>query len=229
VAEIVPVADLAPHSFFAMLSPKDRALIADLGIERSFPPGSILMFEREPGERVMILLEGRVKVSMLSADGHQTVLSIRDPGEVLGELSCIDRDVRLATVTALDPVRALVIPAQALRRLLESRPRMTLVLLEEIATRFRDTTRMSVQLATSDTLGRLAARLMELAERYGEPVEEGVEFDSPLSQEDLAAWAGASRAGIAHALQELRRLGWIRTDRRIVLVRDMDALRARAG
>lgn len=229
MAEIVPVADLAPHSFFAMLSPKDRALIADLGIERSFPPGSILMFEREPGERVMILLEGRVKVSMLSADGHQTVLSIRDPGEVLGELSCIDRDVRLATVTALDPVRALVIPAQALRRLLESRPRMTLVLLEEIATRFRDTTRMSVQLATSDTLGRLAARLMELAERYGEPVEEGVEFDSPLSQEDLAAWAGASRAGIAHALQELRRLGWIRTDRRIVLVRDMDALRARAG
>jgi CRP-like cAMP-binding protein len=229
VAEIVAVADLAPHSFFAMLSPKDRALIADLGIERSFPPGSILMFEREPGERVMILLEGRVKVSMLSADGHQTVLSIRDPGEVLGELSCIDRDVRLATVTALDPVRALVIPAQALRRLLESRPRMTLVLLEEIATRFRDTTRMSVQLATSDTLGRLAARLMELAERYGEPVEEGVEFDSPLSQEDLAAWAGASRAGIAHALQELRRLGWIRTDRRIVLVRDMDALRARAG
>jgi len=78
-------------------------------------------------------------------------------------------------------------------------------------------------------MGRLAARILELAERHGEPSAEGVSLTSPLSQEDLAAWTGASRAGVADALRAMRELGWLQTVRRTMVVRDIDALRARAA
>jgi biotin operon repressor len=51
---------------------------------------------------------------------------------------------------------------------------------------------------------------------------------SPLSQEDLTAWTGASRAGVAGALRSLRDLGWIETERKKLLIRDVEALRSRA-
>jgi CRP-like cAMP-binding protein len=102
-------------------------------------------------------------------------------------------------------------------------------LLEVVTQRFRETTVKRAQFATSDTIGRLAARLVELAERYGEASGAGIEFISPLSLEELAAWTGASRAGAAAGMHTLRELGWIQTQRRRIVVRDLEALRDRAG
>jgi CRP-like cAMP-binding protein len=88
---------------------------------------------------------------------------------------------------------------------------------------------MRSQFAALDTVGRLAARIVELADRYGERTKDGVTVATPLSQEELAAWIGTSRAGVAHALHALRELGWVQMERRGVLVRDLQALRTRAA
>jgi len=187
------------------------------------------MFPQEPDARVMLLLSGRVKVTRVDRDGREVLLSIRDPGDVLGELALIDGEPRLATVTALDPVEALVMPSGAFRQHLETTPRIATVLLEIVVRRFRETTVKRSQYGASDTLGRLAARLVELIDRYGEAADGAYRVDSPLTQDDLAAWTGASRAGVAQALHSLRELGWIETDRRKLVVRDLDALRARSA
>jgi CRP/FNR family transcriptional regulator, cyclic AMP receptor protein len=186
------------------------------------------MFQDERDDRVMVLLAGRVKVARIDHEGREVMLSIRDPGDILGELAFIDGHPRLATVTALEPVEAFVAPAQTFRRHLEVTPRVAVVLLEIVARRFRETSIKRSQFGASDTMGRLAARILELAERYGEPSKGGVAVTLPLSQEDLAAWTGASRAGVAVALRAMRELGWVHTERRNLLVRDPEALRARA-
>jgi CRP-like cAMP-binding protein len=102
-------------------------------------------------------------------------------------------------------------------------------LLEVVARRFRDTTIKRSQFAASDTLGRVAARIVELSARYGSPSEGGIEIALALSQDELAAWSGGSRAGVAKALQTLRELGWIETHRRRIVVREPEALRRRAA
>lgn len=221
--------EAAPGTFMALLDQPEREALDGLGVSRSFPRGALLMFQQEPGERVMILLGGRVKVAQVDAEGRELLLSIRDAGDVLGELAFIDHQPRLASVTALEPVTALVIPASAFRAHLERTPRVAVALLEVIARRFRETTIKRSQFAASDTLGRLAARIVELAERYGQPTDAGVLITVPLSHEEMAAWTGASRAGVAHAFQMLRELGWIQTNRRKLVVRDLQALRARAA
>lgn len=229
VTPAAPTTGLVQGTFFALLSEAERGALHDLGTRRSFPRRAALMFQNERDERVMLLLAGRVKVERLDQGGHELLLSIRGPGDVLGELAFIDGGPRIATVTALEPVEAVVTTAQMFRRHLETTPRVAVALLEVVTRRLRDTTLMGSQLAALDTMGRLAARIVELADRYGEQTKEGVAVTLPLSREELAAWTGASRAGVAQALQALRELGWVKTDRRRMLVRDVDALRARAS
>lgn len=212
----------------ALLETMEWARLQELGRAVTFPSGSVLMYEHEPSDRVMVLLSGRVKTTVVDRGGRETLLSIRDPGDVLGELASIDGQPRSATVTALGPVHALLISAAAFRAHLETTPRVAVTLLEVIARRFRESTLMRSQQTASDTIGRLAACLAELTDRYGEATGAGVVITLPLSQEDLGAWVGASRAGVAGALKTLRELGWIETQRRQILVRDLDALRNRA-
>jgi CRP-like cAMP-binding protein len=71
--------------------------------------------------------------------------------------------------------------------------------------------------------------LVDLADRYGETTDDGVVIGLPLSQDELGAWIGASRAGLAGALKTLRELGWIETQRRRIVVRDAEALRRRGA
>lgn len=217
------------QGFLGLLDPGERDGVLTLGVLRAFPRGSLLMFEKEPGERVMILTSGRAKVSRLDEKGRELLLSIRDPGDVLGELAFLDDQPRIASVHALEPAEAVVIPSQAFRAHLERTPRIAVALLSVVASRFRDATVMRAQFAASDTLGRMAARILELAERYGDGGDAEITIDSPLSQEELAAWAGASRAGAAQALQTMRDLAWIETNRRRITIRNVEALRQRGA
>ena len=218
----------APGTFMAQLSESERQALLELGVRRRFPHGTVLMYQLEPDERVMFILAGRVKIGRVDGRGRELLLTISDPGDMLGELAFVDRGPRVATVTALEPVEALVTPSQALRSHLESTPRIAVALLEVVAHRYRETTVKLAQFPSLDTMGRLAARVVELADRYGRETNAGIEVILPISQDELAAWTGASRASVAHALQSLRELGWIRTERRKLTVIDLESLRARA-
>jgi CRP-like cAMP-binding protein len=194
----------------------------------TFPRGSVLMYEHEPGERVMVLLDGRVKVTRIGVDGQEIVVTILGPGEIVGELPCLDKRAQLASVAALEPVRALVADAGCFRHYVESTPGAALALLEVLSQRLRDQVLKRAEFPSSDTVGRLAARLVELAERYGTTSERGIVIGLPLSQEELGGWVGACHAGLAKALHVLRELGWIETERRRIIVRDLDGLRGRS-
>jgi CRP/FNR family cyclic AMP-dependent transcriptional regulator len=219
----------ATGGLFALLPAEEREALERCGRSVRFPRGARLLQEGEQGDRVIVLRKGRAKVSCVGGDGKEVVLDFRGPGELVGDLSAIDRGPRSSSVEALEPVEALVLAASELRGLLERRPRLAIGVLEMLTRRFRDADRKRIEFGVSDTVGRAAARIVELAERYGERAEGGVAIALPISQEELAGWAAASRAGMAAALRTLRELGWIETERRRITVRDLEALRARAS
>jgi len=187
------------------------------------------MHQGEPGDRVLILLRGHVKATFVEPDGKEIVLSFRDPGDVLGELSFARSEPRSSNVVAIEPVGAQALSAAEFRSFLLHAPSAALALIDVIGRRFRDANRARIQFGASDTLGRVAARLVELCKRYGEPADGGVAIRLPLTQEDLAGWTASSRAAVAEALRTMREFGWIATARRQITVLDLDAVRARAG
>lgn len=218
-----------PGSFMELLAEADREALLGLGGVRRFSRGEHLMHQGEPGDRVLILLEGHVKASFIEAEGREVVLSFRGPGDVLGELTFAHAEPRSSDVIAIEPAAARALAASEFRSFLENRPTAALALIEVMSRRFQDANRKRVQFGALDTVGRISARLIELCERYGEAADDGTRIGLPITQEDLAGWTGASRAGVAGALRTMRNLGWIRTERRRITVLDRDAVADRAS
>jgi CRP-like cAMP-binding protein len=215
--------------FLARLEPDENAALRATARRRQYPKGTTLFNEGESSDRVVIVIEGRVKISYFTDEGKEVVLAIRGPNEILGEFSAIDGEPRSATATAMEPTEALVLGAEDFRTYLEQSPKASFALLQMLVSRVRDADHKRIEFAAYDSVGRVARRLVELAERFGEQVEGGgVRIDLPLSQDELAGWTGSSREAVSKALQHLRSRGWIETGRRTITVTDVDALRKRA-
>jgi CRP/FNR family transcriptional regulator, cyclic AMP receptor protein len=215
--------------FLASLSEAEVGTLKDHSVVRAYPRGTALFHEHQAPDRVVVLLAGCVKLSALSEDGKEVVLAIRGPGDLLGELSAMDGEPRSATATALEPVDALVVPASDFRAFLQRNPRVALLLVTMLSRRLRDADRKRVEFTAQDSTGRVAARIVELSERFGDQVDKGLQIDLPISQEELAGWTGCSRDSVVKALHAMRGLGWIQTERRRITVLDLAALRRRSG
>jgi CRP-like cAMP-binding protein len=223
-----PVDDPAV-GFLGALAPQEAASLRQCAVPRRFRRGQALFHEGAASDRVLALVSGRVKISTTTDEGKEVVLAYRGPGDLLGELSVIDGQPRSAGAEAIEPVQALAIAAADFRAFLVAHPHVGLMLLHTLSRRLRDADRKRVEYGAHDTVGRVAARLLELANRYGEPVTDGVRIGLPLTQEELAGWTGASRESVSKALQTLRNAGWVATERRRITVIDQDALRRRSA
>ena len=199
-----------------------------LGPPRRYRKGSILFHEGDAPESVIVVRSGRVKVSSFTNDGKEVVLAVREPGELLGELSAIDGEPRSATATAMESVEAAWVPAGVFRSFLAGRPGAAFALLEMMSGKLRDADRKRVEFGAYDTTGRVARRLVEMADRFGETTGDGVRITLPLSQQELAGWTGASREAVSKSLHQLRARGFIETARRGITVLDLVGLRRRA-
>ncbi len=219
----------APGSFLSALGPQERGDLFARGRPRRYRGGTTLFSEGDTADRVIVLLSGRVKVSYTTDEGDEILLAIRGLGELLGELSVLDGEPRSATVTALEAVDALVVGAAEFRTFLRTNPAAAMYLLTTLSRRLRDADRKRIEFRAFDILARVAGRLVELAENFGEASEHGVYIALSLTQEDLAGWVGGSREAVSKALRVLRAGGLIETRRGAILVLDLEALRRRAN
>lgn len=215
--------------FLGQLEPEDRDELLKLGAVRRFRRGDVLFHQGDDAGTVLVLVAGHVKAVQVTGEGREIILGFPGPGELLGELSAVDGLPRSGTVRALEAVEALAIPGSAFRALIERRPRIALVLLRAVIARLREADRQRVDHAVHDVVVRVARRLVELCDRFGDTDAEVVDIGLALTQDELASWAGASREAVAKSISLLRTLGWIRTERRRIVVLDLEALRRYAG
>lgn len=217
--------DMPP--LFDRLTPATRAIVQELGRRVRYPPGTAVMFPGQLGDSVHFVLAGHVKIIAHGVGGKQTLLGLRGPGEILGEMSILDQKPRGSAVVAIDTVETFVLPAARFRAELERAPDLSLIVMEFLVQRLRDSDTKRAEHLSLDSTGRIAARIVELAERFG--VGNGiVTITMPMTQSELAGWAGASVESAGRALATLRKLGWIETERRRIVVRELEALRTRA-
>lgn len=214
--------------FLPNLTTPEVETLRALGRRQRYPKGSTLFVEGDHADRVIVITEGRVKISILTPDGKEVVLAVRGGGDLVGDQGFLDGAPRSATATAMDPVDALLISSGEFTLFLEQHARVALLLLKMLSRRLRDADAKRAEFAAFDTVGRVASRLVEMAGRFGEDEEAGIRINLPLTQEELAGWTGSSREAVSKALGMLRALGWIETHRRGITIVDLDGLRSRA-
>jgi CRP-like cAMP-binding protein len=179
---------------------------------------------------VMLLRTGRVKVVAAGPDGTETLLSLRGPGELVGEYTALLAGPHSATVVAVDDVEVLAVPIARFRNFLGEFPEAATSVAGAVVARLNEADRRRAAYLGSDVRARLAALLLELADQYGVARQgtAGRVVDLPLSQHDLAAAIGASRESVARAFAAFRAAGLVETARRRTVVLDPAALRAEA-
>lgn len=218
--------DPEPGEFLSLLTAEEVEALRAAGRPRRWDRGTTVITEGDAADWVLVLTQGRVKVSSHTSSGTEVVLAVRGPGALLGDMSAVDGSPRSATVTALEPIEGIVV--RDFSGFLAAHGRIAVLLLQLLVGRLRDADRKRVEYGAFDTTGRVATRLLELADRYGERTSTGVRVALPLSQDELAGWTGSSREAVSKALRTLRDRGLIETGRRRVVIHDVEGLRRRA-
>jgi CRP-like cAMP-binding protein len=224
----------------SLMHPADMPFLRQLGREdseallsqmrrRRLARGQPIIHAGAAGDDVVVVLDGRVKLVAYGVDRREVVLGLRGPGELIGEMAALGGQRRTASAVAVDDVEVAYFSAEELRRFVAGHPGVALVLIRMLVRRLSEADRDRIDLATQDSVGRVAKRLVELAEDHGTPDGDGTRIELSLTQDELASWTGATRETVSRALALMRRLGWIATDHRAIIVLDPDALRDRSG
>jgi CRP/FNR family transcriptional regulator, cyclic AMP receptor protein len=215
--------------FLRQLGSEDADALVGLIRRRKVLRAQPILRAGAAGDEVVLVLDGRVKLVAYGADRREVVLALRGPGELLGDMAALSGQRRTASVVAVDDVEVGFLRADDFRAFLREHPDAALVLIRTLVRRLSEATRDVVDLATRDSVGRIAKRLLELSVEHGAPAGPGRRIELSLSQDELARWTGATRETVSRALRLMRQLGWVATDHRTITVLDAAALRERVG
>ncbi|MFA9446889.1 Crp/Fnr family transcriptional regulator [Egicoccus sp. AB-alg6-2] len=181
---------------------------------------------RRADDAALVVLRGAAKEHRTNLDGLQVLTNVLGPGDVGGLTTALGYPGG-NDVTALERFEGLVLRGRDLRDLAASRPPVAQACLRTVTEQYADLHERSVAFAGTSTTRRIVHRLLELATRWGQPVDGVVMVRLHLTQEELASWAGVSRESLAKVLGELRRAHILHTGRRELIIRDLSALQAR--
>ncbi|MGE5694849.1 MAG: Crp/Fnr family transcriptional regulator [Candidatus Sericytochromatia bacterium] len=193
-----------------------------------FPRGQIIYSAGDPGDRLYIVITGKVKIGRRSTDGREKLLMIMGPSDMFGVLSIFDPGPRTATATAITTVCLATMDRDALASWIGNRPEITERLLQVLARRLRRTNDHLTDLIFTDVPGRVAKELLRMAQKFGKTEREGMRVTHDLTQEEIAQLVGASRETVNKALSDFAQRGWIRWDGKSALILDTERLARRA-
>lgn len=192
---------------------------------RRFRRGEVIFHLGDPGDALFIVASGAVKITLPSETGDEAILATLRPGDFFGELALLDGAPRSATAAALEPTETLVLPRERFRELIATEPVIRDALLASLARELRRLTLHVEELHFLDIAGRLAARLVRLADEQGRNLADGsVRLAAPLTQSDLAAMVGCTRQSVNKLLGLFVDDGYIRLDRDAIVILNRDAL-----
>jgi CRP/FNR family cyclic AMP-dependent transcriptional regulator len=213
----------------ARLPDADIRALARMGQIRSFRAGEVIFREGDPGDALYSIVEGRVRITMLSPVGSEATLALLGPGECVGDMALLDGGPRSATATATTASRALVVTRNHFIEWLSERPAAALALLETVSLRLRRTNEALADLAFLDVATRLAKRLVSLSsEQRATRLKSGrpSEVRLKITQAELASMLGVSRESVNKQLNAMARQGYVTLGRGSITIRDADGLNA---
>lgn len=223
-----PVREATTNSLLLGTLPTDD-LEAILNVGRGLRGDRGRVLRHSTEDSVVVIFDGVVTTRMITDDGQQLISGVHGAGVTLGMPVVLGHAEAGEETIALTPFEAMKLPGAALRRLINERAAVARGCLRVLTAEVAALREEQARFAGTSTGQRVVLRLVELAERFGEPdLEEGrVRIRIPLTQDELASWAHASRESTARQLQTLRRAGVLRTARRELTILDLPGLRAR--
>jgi CRP/FNR family transcriptional regulator, cyclic AMP receptor protein len=199
------------------------ALISYARIER-YSAGREIFAKGSPGQNLMAVLSGSVKISSLSMGGKEVVFAIYNAGEIFGDMSVLDGGERSADATAMTDCELLVLSRRDILPVLENRADLCMILLKILCHRLRQTSEQVEDVIFRHLEARVAKALLQLVERVGLRGLHSPSVELHVSQREIGNMAGGSRESVNKILQSWHRQGLIDLSKGSIMIRDVKAI-----
>ena len=203
---------------FEGLNETELGALSQVALHRVFPKDRVVIMAEDEGDTLFVIARGQVKVSIVSEDGREVILSILSQGDFFGEMSLLDGHPRSANVTTMSETELLMVRRPDFLRLIQSTPQIAVKLLAVLASRLRKTDRKIEGLALSDVPGRITQTLLQLAEEQGSPTPEGILIKNRPTHQDLANMSGTTRETVSRVLKRLENQGYLASKGKDLLI-----------
>jgi len=223
-ADAVPHKLLAEHRLLNLLPEQDLSSLLQWSKIRTPRRQEVILRQGDPGNAVVLVLEGFIKLSVTLADGREMVLDIIGPGDCFGEMAVLNKMPHETDATALVPCRLLMVDGRQFRHALEVRPEGLPTILRLESERLHRAREQMVDSLALSAAARLAKVLMRLAKLWSSGARQGDFVRLLLSQSELGSMTGLSRESVNKLLGSWRDAGWIRLSNRSVTLMDVTAL-----
>ncbi len=224
---------LAPSFFrrfalFAELDDRELASIANVAKTRRYAKDDVIFHADESGDVFCLIKEGQVKVTMISPEGKEIILSLLGPGEFFGEMALLDDEPRSATVVATEALELVTIWRSDFLQILGDNFTITKKVLAELSQRLRNASNRIESLATMDVYGRLARFFLDLARDQGKTLDNGYVAVTRPTHQAIANMIGTSRETVSRLIHDLMRQNLLLSEGKTIYLRKsaLDQFRA---
>jgi CRP/FNR family transcriptional regulator/CRP/FNR family cyclic AMP-dependent transcriptional regulator len=214
-------------AIFADLAEGDLNELMAVAKRRTFRAGEVIFHRDDPGQVLYLLKEGKVKICLISPDGQEISLAVFGAGEYFGEFALYDGLPRSADAIAIEKVECYTLQRSDFQSAIMKNPKIAIQVLEGLSKRLRSTDQMVEDLIFLDVYGRVAKKLLELAEGHGKQVDNGTRIDVRLTQQELASMVGASRESVNKVMGYFTDKGYISTDKHRITLHRITELKRR--
>src|SRR6266567_2293540 len=212
---------------FAGLTDEDIRELMAVAKRRTFRSGEVIFHREDHGQVLYVIKEGKVKISLISPEGQEISLVVFGKGECFGEFAILDGLTRSADAVAMEKVECYTLQRSDFHKAIMKNPKIAIQVMEVLSKRLRSTDQMVEDLIFLDVYGRVAKKLLELAEAHGAKVENGTRIDVRLTQQELASMVGASRESVNKVMGYFTEKNFISTDKHKITLHRMSELKRR--
>jgi CRP-like cAMP-binding protein len=203
---------------FADLSDPDIESLSRLCTRRRYPKDTVVFFENEEGDFFFMIVEGRIKVTILGDDGREIILSVLGPGDFFGEMALLDNEPRSATAIAAEETELLCLHRNDLSTVLADNRAILTSFIKVLTSRLRKANHQISTLALLDVYGRVARVIMEMAKEEGRRLKDGRIAFRRATHQEIANRIGTTRETVTRMLKEIERQGLIEIDGKEIVV-----------
>lgn len=215
-------------SLFAELDDRELASVAAVAKTRRYAKDDVVFHADESGDVFCLIREGEVKVTMISPEGKEIILSMLGPGDFFGEMALLDDEPRSATVIATTPLEVVTIWRSDFLSILSENFSITKKVLAELSRRLRTASNRIESLATMDVYGRLARFFLDLAREGGKGLDNGYVAVTRPTHQSIANMIGTSRETVSRLIHDLMKQGLLLSEGKTIYLRKtaLDQFRA---
>jgi CRP-like cAMP-binding protein len=204
---------------FSDLDERELQSIAAVAKTRRYAKDDVVFHADESGDVFCLIREGQVKVTMISPEGKEIILSLLGPGEFFGEMALLDDEPRSATVVATEPLDLVTIWRSDFLSILAENFDITKKVLGELSKRLRSASSRIESLATMDVYGRLARFFLDLARDSGKVLDNGYVAVTRPTHQAIANMIGTSRETVSRLIHDLMRQNLLISEGKTIYLR----------